>query len=69
MKKKHKSVLRLPLEKRAELALREAVEEVISEHLRMGIPLYVGRDGRVVKLSPKEARRLSRSAHRKSARN
>jgi hypothetical protein len=51
-----KSVLRLPLEKRAEIAFKEAVEEVIDEHARLGLPLYVWRDGKVVGLSAQEVR-------------
>jgi len=51
-----KSVLRLPMEKRAELAFKEAVEEVIDEHARLGLPLYVWRNGKVVGLSAKEIR-------------
>ena len=35
MKRASKSVLRLPLEKRAEMAFKEAVEEVIDEHARL----------------------------------
>jgi len=65
MKKTRKSVRRLPLEKRAELALREAVDEVISEHARLGLPLYIGQDAKVIKLSPKKVRMLSRATHRK----
>lgn len=58
-----KSILRLPLQKRAELALRKAVQGVIREHARLGLPIYIGSNGKVVKLSPNKARRLSRSAH------
>lgn len=65
MKRTHKSVSRLPLEKRAELAFREAVDDVISEHARLGLPLYIGQNAKVVKLSPKKVRALSRSTHRK----
>jgi hypothetical protein len=56
-------ILRLPLEKRAEMAFREAVDEVIAEHARLGLPLYVGRNSKVVKLSPNKVRGLSRSNH------
>ena len=59
-----KTVLRLPLQKRAELALHKAVEGVIREHARLGLPLYIGRDGKVVKLSPRKVRTLSRSPRR-----
>jgi len=65
MKRTRKNILRLPLEKRAELAFQEAVDEVIVEHARLGLPLYIGRDGEVVKLSPKKVRSLSRSLHSK----
>lgn len=65
MKKIPKKILRLPLEKRAELAFREAVNEVIDEHARRGLPLYIGRDGRVVELSADEVRHLSGTLHRK----
>ena len=56
-----KSVLRLPLQKRAELGLQKAVEGVIREHARLGLPLYIGHNGKVVKLSPRKVRSLSRS--------
>jgi demethoxyubiquinone hydroxylase (CLK1/Coq7/Cat5 family) len=52
------TILQLPMEKRAEMAFREAVEEVISEHLRLKLPIYVSRDGRVVELSPEEIHNL-----------
>ncbi|MGA9510687.1 MAG: hypothetical protein WBV55_18845 [Candidatus Sulfotelmatobacter sp.] len=48
-----KSVLRL-LEKRAEIAFKEAVEGGIDEHARLGLPLYIWRDGEVVGLSAQE---------------
>ena len=36
-------------------ALREAVADVIAEHKRLGLPLVIWRDGRVVEISPEEA--------------
>ena len=66
MKRTRESVLRLPIERRAELAFCEAVDEVISEHARLGLPLYIGRNGKVVKLSPNKVRGRSRSNHHKS---
>ena len=60
-----KSIRGLPLQKRAELALHKAVEGVIEEHARLGLPLYIGRAGKVVKLSPRKVRALSRSTHHK----
>ena len=44
------------MERRAEIALKEAVEEVIDEHARLGLPLYIWRDGKVVGLSAEETR-------------
>jgi hypothetical protein len=55
-KRAAKSVLRLPLEKRAEMAFREAVDEVIDEHARLGLPLHIWRNGKVVALSAQEVR-------------
>ena len=48
------------MEKRAELAFREAVDEVISEHARIRLPLYIGRNGKVVKFLSTKVRGLSR---------
>ena len=50
------NVLDLPLEQRAEMALKAAVEKVIADHARRGLPLYVWREGKVVELSPEELR-------------
>ena len=54
MTKPPANVLDLPLEERAEMALKVAVEKVIVEHARQGVPLYIWRDGAVVKLSPEQ---------------
>ncbi len=54
MTKPPANVLELPLEQRAEMALKAAVEEVIIEHARQGLPIYIWRDGKVVELSPEE---------------
>ena len=56
MTKPPANVLELPLEQRAELAFKAAVEEVIVEHARQGLPLYIWREGKVVELSPEELR-------------
>ena len=61
MRRPSKNILRLPLEKRAQMAFKEAVEEVIDEHVRLNLPLHIWRDGRVVELSPDEVRRNSKS--------
>jgi hypothetical protein len=47
-------VLRLPLEQRAEMALKAAVEKLIVERARKGLPLYIWRDGKVVEVPAKE---------------
>jgi hypothetical protein len=65
MSKPSKHVLRLPLEKRAEIAFKAAVAEAIDEHARLGLPIYIGRDGKVVELSADEVRDLSRSTQGK----
>jgi hypothetical protein len=59
MKRASKRVLRLPLERRAEMAFKEAVEEVIDEHARLGLPLHILRDGKVVSLSAQDVRHHS----------
>jgi hypothetical protein len=41
---------------RALMALRAAVEEVIENHIEMGLPIYVWRDGKVLEISPEELR-------------
>lgn len=61
MSKVSKEVLRLPLEKRAEIAFKVAVAKAIDEHTRLGLPVYVWRNGKVVELSPNEVRDPSRS--------
>ena len=56
MTKPPSNVLDLPLEQRAEMALKAAVEKVIVEHARQGLPIYIGRDGEVVEIPPDELR-------------
>lgn len=56
MTKPPANVLSLPLEQRAEMALKAAVEEVIIEHARQGLPIYIWRDGKVVEVPPEELR-------------
>ena len=45
MTKPPANVLNLPLEERAEMALKAGVENVILESAREGRPIYVWRDG------------------------
>jgi hypothetical protein len=56
MTKPPANVLELPLEQRAEMAFKAAVEEVIVEHARQGLPIYIWREGKVVELSPEDLR-------------
>ena len=42
------NVLEMPLLERAAMAMKAAVEKVIEEHAREGLPLYVWCEGRVV---------------------
>lgn len=57
MRKPERNILKLPLEKRAEMAMKAAVRKVIAEHARQGRPIYVWQDGKVVKISARELRR------------
>jgi hypothetical protein len=41
------------------MAFKEAVEEVIDEHDRLGLPLHILRDGKVVSLSAQDVRHHS----------
>ena len=59
MTKPPKNVLDLPLEVRAEMALKAAVEKVIVDHARQGLPIYIWRDGKVVEMSLEELRERS----------
>jgi hypothetical protein len=63
MTKPPANVLELPLEERAEMALKVAVEKVIIEHAREGLPTYIWRDGRVVEMSREELRERSARIH------
>jgi hypothetical protein len=56
MRKPPPNVLELPLIERAEMALEAAVEKVMEEHAREGLPIYVLRDGKVIKVAPEELR-------------
>jgi hypothetical protein len=59
MTKPPENVLDLQLEQRAEMALKAAVEKVIVEHARQGLPIYIWRDGKVVEMSQEELRERS----------
>jgi hypothetical protein len=46
--KPSEEILKLPLEVRAEMAMKAAFEKVVQEHIRSGRPLHILRDGKVV---------------------
>jgi hypothetical protein len=48
------NVLELPLEVRAEMAFKAAVEEVLIESARLRLPMYIWRDGQVIALPQDE---------------
>ena len=50
------NILDLPIEVRAEMAMKDAVEKVIEDHIRSGRPIHIWRDGRVVEVSAEELR-------------
>ena len=52
MKKRTSQEPAKSLVEKAEIALRQAVAGVIREHRRLGEPLAIWRDGRVVMVSP-----------------
>ena len=57
MKNDHKipdEILKLPLQERAEIALREAVRKVIESNARDHLPVYIWRDGQVVAVPAEE---------------
>ena len=60
MSKPSKDILQLPIEKRAEIAFKVAVAKAIDEHTRLGLPVYIWRNSRVVKLSPNVTRNSRR---------
>ncbi len=63
MRKPRSNILELPLERRAEMALKAAVRKAIAEHARQGRPIYVWRDGKVVEIPAARLRaRLRRRA-------
>jgi hypothetical protein len=53
------NVLDLPLEDRAMMAMEAAMEKLVEEYAREGLPLYIWRDGKVVAVPAEELRRKS----------
>ena len=52
--KEAEDVEKLPLNRKAEMALKEAVADAIAEHKLRGHPIVVWRDGKVVTIPPEE---------------
>lgn len=48
-------IRKLPMHVKVEMAMRAAVENVIAENKRLGLPLAVLRDGKVAWISAEEA--------------
>jgi hypothetical protein len=44
----------LPMNVRAEMALREGIRKALEENVRLGLPAYIWRDGKVVAVPPEE---------------
>ncbi len=69
MSKLPPEILRLPIEERALLALKSAVKKMVAEHKRLGLPVYIWRDGQVVDLlAKKKPRKRSQPASLRIAR-
>jgi hypothetical protein len=51
-----KKLPQLPLEVRAEMALKSAVEQLIEEHAREGRSIFVWEDGKVLEITAEELR-------------
>ena len=54
MRKASQNVLELPLEDRAEIALKDAVRKLKIDHARRGLPLYILQDGKIVEVSAEQ---------------
>lgn len=52
MKRTAKNIADLPLHDRALMALRVAVRKAIAENRKLGLPVYIWRNGRVEELPP-----------------
>lgn len=50
------NILDLPIEVRAEMAMKDAVAKVIEDHIRSGRPIHIWRDGKVMEVSAEELR-------------
>ncbi len=65
MRKLSETVKQLPIEQQAEIAFKAAVAKAINEHARLGLPVYIWRNNKVVKLSPRAVLGPSKQRHHK----
>ncbi|MBI4041843.1 MAG: hypothetical protein HY391_00040 [Deltaproteobacteria bacterium] len=63
MQKKTKK--RLSLTEKAEKAFREAVNEVVKENIRLGLPLVVWQNNKVTKIPPSELKKMLKDKEKK----
>ena len=68
MKKLSQSILKLPIEVRAEMALKAAVKKLREENAREGRSIFVWKDGEVVEITAAELRRKIRAEQRAAPR-
>ena len=65
-----KNVLDLPMEQRALMALKEAVRKAVAERRKLGLSVYIWRDGKVVDVSrPKSRSRAPRASSSRTSRS
>lgn len=63
MKKTFKK--RLSLTEKVERAMQEAVDDVIKENIRLGLPLVVCRNNKVTKIPPSELKKMIKREEKK----
>lgn len=68
MTKPSLEILKLPLEVRAQMALKAAVKKAIEEHARQGRSIFVWRNGKVVEVTAKQLRKELRTKRKKKTR-
>lgn len=52
-----KEILELPLDVRAEMALMDAYETAMEEHIRWNLPMHFWKDGKVIEVPVEELRK------------
>ena len=63
MTKPPANVLELPLEVRAEMAFKVAIEKLVDERAAKGMTMFICRDNAVYEMSVEEVRELSARNH------